>query len=85
MPFFEHESVRHSAGEYVKGKVRTHEIESFWSMLKLNIRNADIIDQMVALARGRLAAHSYDFYFFCHSAYLSALTVFRPHWVAGGG
>ena len=29
-----HESVSHSAGEYVKGKVYTNGMESFWSMLK---------------------------------------------------
>ena len=29
-----HESVRHSAGEYVVGDCHTNGIESFWSMLK---------------------------------------------------
>jgi len=33
MPF-DHESVCHSAGEYVRGMVHTNGIESFWSMLK---------------------------------------------------
>ena len=33
MPF-EHESVRHSVGEYVQDMVHTNGIESFWSMLK---------------------------------------------------
>ena len=33
MPF-DHESVRHSVGEYVSGMARTNGIESFWSMLK---------------------------------------------------
>ena len=33
MPF-EHESVRHSAGEYVRGEAHTNGMESFWSMLK---------------------------------------------------
>ena len=33
MPF-EHESVRHSVGEYVNGMAHTNGIESFWSMLK---------------------------------------------------
>ena len=33
MPF-EHESVRHSVGEYVDGMAHTNGIESFWSMLK---------------------------------------------------
>ena len=33
MPF-EHKAVRHSVGEYVKGRVHTNGIESFWSMLK---------------------------------------------------
>ena len=29
-----HESVNHSAGEYIKGQARTNGVESFWSMLK---------------------------------------------------
>ena len=29
-----HDSVKHSAGEYVRGEVHTNSIESFWSMLK---------------------------------------------------
>ena len=33
MPF-DHESVNHSVGEYVKGQAHTNGIESFWSMLK---------------------------------------------------
>ena len=31
---FDHESVKHSAGEYVRGMAHTNGIESFWSMLK---------------------------------------------------
>ena len=31
---FEHESVRHSSGEFVRGDAHTQGIESFWSMLK---------------------------------------------------
>ena len=31
---FEHETVKHSASEYVKGDVHTNGVESFWSMLK---------------------------------------------------
>ena len=31
---YTHEAVRHSVGEYVRGKVHTNGIESFWSMLK---------------------------------------------------
>ena len=31
---FNHESVKHSVGEYVKGQAHTNGIESFWSMLK---------------------------------------------------
>ena len=31
---YAHEVVKHSAGEYVRGKVHTNGIESFWSMLK---------------------------------------------------
>ena len=34
MPFFEHATVRHSDGEYVRGEAHTNGIESFWSMLK---------------------------------------------------
>ena len=33
MPF-DHESVRHSVGEYVRGMAHTNGIESFWAMLK---------------------------------------------------
>ena len=33
MPF-EHESVRHSVGEYVRDMAHTNGVESFWSMLK---------------------------------------------------
>ena len=29
-----HEAVKHSAGEYVKGEAHTNGIESFWAMLK---------------------------------------------------
>lgn len=31
---FEHESVKHSVSEYVRGKAHTNGVESFWSMLK---------------------------------------------------
>ena len=31
---FDHESVNHSAGEYVRGMAHTNGIESFWAMLK---------------------------------------------------
>ena len=31
---FDHESVKHSVGEYVKGAAHTNGIESFWAMLK---------------------------------------------------
>ena len=34
MVYHKHESVRHSAGEYVRGEVHTQGIESFWAMLK---------------------------------------------------
>jgi hypothetical protein len=33
----QHEVVRHSQGEYVRGEVHTHNIESFWSLLKRGI------------------------------------------------
>ena len=32
--FHDHESVRHSHGEYVRGTVHTNGMESFWAMLK---------------------------------------------------
>ena len=31
---YDHESVRHSVGEYVRDQAHTNGIESFWSMLK---------------------------------------------------
>ena len=31
---YQHESVNHSAGEYVRGKAHTNGVESFWAMLK---------------------------------------------------
>ena len=34
MPGREHESVKHSVGEYVREKAHTNGLESFWSMLK---------------------------------------------------
>ena len=34
MSDFDHESVKHSVGEYVNNKAHTNGIESFWSMLK---------------------------------------------------
>ena len=34
MQGFEHESVRHSIGEYVRDQAHTNGVESFWSMLK---------------------------------------------------
>ena len=33
-PYYDHESVNHSAGEYVRGMAHTNGIESFWWMLK---------------------------------------------------
>ena len=33
-PVWTHEAVKHSVGEYVRGKAHTNGIESFWSMLK---------------------------------------------------
>ena len=33
-PWFDHESVNHSVGEYVRGMASTNGIESFWAMLK---------------------------------------------------
>ena len=34
MPGFDHEAVKHSVGEYVRGMAHTNGRESFWSMLK---------------------------------------------------
>lgn len=34
IPYFDHESVNHSAGEYVRDNAGTQGIESFWSLLK---------------------------------------------------
>ena len=34
MTGFEHEAVKHSVGEYVRGMAHTNGIESFWSVLK---------------------------------------------------
>jgi transposase-like protein len=34
---YKHETVRHGAGEYVRGKVHTQNIDSFWSLLKRGI------------------------------------------------
>ena len=34
MPFYEHESINHGRGEYVRGEVHTQGIESFWAMFK---------------------------------------------------
>ena len=34
MPFFDHGTVNHSAGEYVRGDAETQGMESFWSLLK---------------------------------------------------
>ena len=33
-PWFLHEAVNHSGGEYVRGEAHTNGVESFWSMLK---------------------------------------------------
>lgn len=33
-PFFDHEAVKHSVSEYVRGQAHTNGAESFWSMLK---------------------------------------------------
>ncbi len=37
---YRHETVRHGAGEYVRGPVHTQTIESFWSLLKRGIMGA---------------------------------------------
>jgi hypothetical protein len=34
---YKHETVRHGVGEYVRGKVHTQNIDSFWSLLKRGI------------------------------------------------
>ena len=42
MEGFEHESVNHSAYEYVRGEAHTNTIEGFWSMLKRGINGTYI-------------------------------------------
>ena len=34
IPDYDHEAVKHSVGEYVRGQATTNGVESFWSMLK---------------------------------------------------
>ena len=34
LPHYDHETVRHALGEYVRGRVHTNSIESFWSLMK---------------------------------------------------
>ena len=34
MTGFDHNSVKHSSGEYVDGEVHTNGIESFWALIK---------------------------------------------------
>jgi transposase-like protein len=34
---YQHETVTHSAGEYVRGKIHTNHVESFWSLLKRGV------------------------------------------------
>jgi ISXO2-like transposase domain len=36
-PNIRHEAVKHSQGEYVRGEVRTNNIDSFWALLKRGI------------------------------------------------
>ena len=33
-PYYDHEAVNHSVGEYVRGMAHTNGIESFWSMMR---------------------------------------------------
>ena len=39
---YNHQSVDHSAGEYVRGRVHTNSIENMWAMLKRSIRGTHI-------------------------------------------
>ena len=39
---FEHETVNHSAGEYVDGDSHVNGIEGFWARLKLSIRGTHV-------------------------------------------
>ena len=50
---FEHESVNHSIGEYVRGKTHTNGIESFWATLKVVTRHIsqDELQALVTLHR----------------------------------
>lgn len=59
MPGFDHESVNHSAGEYVRGMAHTNGIESFWAMLKRGYQgtfhhfSAKHIDRYISEFAGR--------------------------------
>ena len=39
---YDHDTVNHSAGEYVRGSVHTNGIEGFWARLKLSIRGTHV-------------------------------------------
>ena len=41
-PGFEHETVNHGAGEYVRGVSHVNGIEGFWARLKLSIRGTHV-------------------------------------------
>ena len=63
---FEHESVKHSVSEYVRGQAHTNGIESFWSMLKRGYygtyhrMSAKHLDRYVNEFSGRHNLREYD-------------------------
>lgn len=68
---YEHSSIKHSAGEYVNGRVHTNTIEGFWSLLKRGIFGIyhstskkhlqKYVDEFVFRYNSRIATDSYRF------------------------
>lgn len=62
-----HDSVCHSAGEFVKGEVHTQSIDSHWARLRKNLR-----DSYMSVTRHHLQRYLNEFVFF-------SLTRYMPH------
>lgn len=62
-----HDSVCHSAGEFVKGEVHTQSIDSHWAKLRKSLR-----DSYVSVTRHHLQRYLNEFVFF-------SLTRYMPH------